>query len=807
MPGSDVEIRLRITEQGLEIVDKAGVKFQEFNKSASSVTEAGGGFANFTKGMTDAKGAWDIFSGAITQSWGMIDNVNQIGVASLRAKAGFEQLGGTADTIERMQAATHGLADDTDLLHAASLAMSSGMAKSADDLVQIAEIGATLGITFRGDATTGVMEFTRAIESVGNVRSLRGLGIDVQAVKLKLDDLKGTMSDADAWRMAVLSVAGENAKKLAGQLDGTGTSLERVKIRFEDLAETMSERVAVGLENVLKWWDLLRENPSLTLALTIHAIGEEVITGGPSAAPDYNPRTQQFQGAQAHYAYEGSLEAHYYTDQISAEKFEQEWGMKDRRFKAEYGTGSQGGLQFITKMSERAKAAQEALDAMEAILNSPSRFSATRHGETSAERVGRMGGYFDEIPKPPEDMVNRTAAIHQLRGFFSAISDLGDEVSEAVKKADQQRTIREQVAHNQALKKLYDGEAGTSYFSQMGPSAQVQEQQAFYQKFGHASELGVAREAWGQIVGLAGQYNDKLQSALAPLAEQQRILEKRKAIQSVDDAFGIGPRDGLYAEMGGSYQTVMEQQRAQMEQQLARKYGRGSKKFAAGMEAFDDSAKDAYGDWLVQTGQATRESLLFRDAMSQLNDQAGKGKLSMAQYTAALAGLSEMAKSGKVGMADLYVEMMNIAVKSKDLKQVWDIQAEYRLKGGGSDSDEEMGAGIDNPDGPRKTGGRKKTENPFQPAETGAEKAEKAAQKFGASAATAVGGVAVAATLAATQMGGFASQAQQAGDKVSALKQALNALVSLNISITAVNGGGGGGRGDGEVGSGTRGPR
>ena len=63
--------------------------------------------------MADAKAAYDIFSQAITQSAGLIDQINQIGVVSLRAKAGYEALGGSADTIKRMQDATRGLVDDT----------------------------------------------------------------------------------------------------------------------------------------------------------------------------------------------------------------------------------------------------------------------------------------------------------------------------------------------------------------------------------------------------------------------------------------------------------------------------------------------------------------------------------------------------------------------------------------------------------------------------------------------------------------------------------------------------------------------
>jgi hypothetical protein len=128
----------------------------------------------------------------------IIEQLYRTGVESLRAKQGFEAMGGSADAIAKMQAATHGLADDTDLMAAGTLALSAGVVKSTADLTELARIGATLGVTFKGSAKEGINAFTTALDSVGNVRALRTLGIDTLAVKDRFEELKKTMTDQEA---------------------------------------------------------------------------------------------------------------------------------------------------------------------------------------------------------------------------------------------------------------------------------------------------------------------------------------------------------------------------------------------------------------------------------------------------------------------------------------------------------------------------------------------------------------------------------------------------------------------------------
>ena len=210
-----------------------------------------------------------------------------MGVESLRAKSAFEAWGGSAETITKMQDATKGLVDDTALLANATELMSANILHSQADMVEFSRIGATLGITFQGDATKGVETFANALEAVGNVRGLRALGIDVIAVKDRFEELKKTMGEASAWRTAIFEVAGNAANKLADKLDGAGTAVDRLKIRFDDAKESLGEWVAQGvdkaatsLENLEGIWNALQANPNLVLSV----IYKEVTGAGESTA-------------------------------------------------------------------------------------------------------------------------------------------------------------------------------------------------------------------------------------------------------------------------------------------------------------------------------------------------------------------------------------------------------------------------------------------------------------------------------------------------------------------------------------------
>lgn len=804
---NEVEVKLRITENGIEIFDDAGKKMEAFDKSVqrASGDEGGGGLKNFVKGMADAKAAYDIFSQSISQSAGLIDQVNQIGVVSLRAKAGYEALGGSADTIAKMQEATRGLVDDTLLYQEATHAMSSEAAKSADDLVQIAQIGATLGITFRGDAAQGVMDFTKAIESVGNVRSLRGLGIDVQAVRGRLEELKGTMSDSDAWRLAVFEVAGNNAKKLADNLSGTGTALERVKIRFDDFIEGQSENVAKGLEAIVGWWEQLEKNPTLTLTVTLKTLG---FSGGGDG-----------------------------TASSSIDAVGQRYGINiDRQFNEQasalYRTGAGGSGAYQSLVNTYGQ--QVADEMMRAQGSNPAMLS-----QIGAQSGGFLPSYAQYIPNYAQMAAGNVTDVNQWgfrRGASIDMSLLSRPDIDSPIGGDQAYWARRRRA-GLADTAIAGGDALREEFVAPVEAAQKQ-----------ARELTFVKDQLGAIASLAGDYHARMSAVIAPLQEQSRILEQRKSIQSLDDAFGI-ERDGLYEQIGSGMSGAIAKRRDKYEQELKRKIGTGGrtsyatvdeiksydekakaerdafeksigdptaeelykggdykkarmeqydkgattkrkaklrtrkgkvysqKDYEKDLAIFDQESKEAQDAYAIATGSATKESIKMNDQLEAARKNYEDGKTSLTQYKNELLLLGEAAKSGATSMDDLTQIQRKLNL---------DLSPGVRKGTKSTDSDQslfnEYAGGVKGTKSATAAGA--KETKPFDDIIANANQASAAATKIGTEGTKAIGTLVTSGALVVGKFGEMTTGADTALQKILTLKQTLSMLASIQINVT-----------------------
>ena len=166
----DIDILVKASQEGLEVLDSAANKVNNLGDAATDLGNNGAGGINamaFAVGQFVGTTALEL----IKQAPEMVIKLNDIGTASLRAKTGYEAMGGNLSTIQAMQDATKGLADDTDLVTAATELMSSQSVTTKADLVEFAKDAVTLGITFQGDAKKGIETFTTALDSFENLSS------------------------------------------------------------------------------------------------------------------------------------------------------------------------------------------------------------------------------------------------------------------------------------------------------------------------------------------------------------------------------------------------------------------------------------------------------------------------------------------------------------------------------------------------------------------------------------------------------------------------------------------------------------
>lgn len=739
---STIDIELRVNGEGLPKLDEATRKVHALGEAAEDAAGKGGsqGFNALTIAVGQFIGGVAVeLAHALPQ---IVEQLYKMGVESLRAKQGFEAMGGSADAIAKMQAATHGLADDTDLMAAGTLALSAGVVKSTADLTELARIGATLGVTFKGSAKEGINAFTTALDSVGNVRALRTLGIDTLAVKDRFEELKKTMTDQEAWKMAVFEVAGANATKLAGNLDSAGTSLDRLAVRFEDAKESMGEWVAEGVDKAATSlsqletiWNALQANPNLTLSI----IAQQVSEGAQKAR---NPGT---------------------VNPLTGKTWEEE----------AYGN---------TNTSRGFHDTQSPL------------FNDGAYGPPNPNGGGWKSVWQRNNSGPP---IGGDQMYWQRRNNWND-SDTSSDITGL-------RPVAGRSMGDNALRGEY-----------VTPTDTAQKQ---------ARDLATVKSLLGDITGLAGDYNSKMLAVLAPLQAQQRLLEQRKAIQSVDDAFGL-QHDGLYAEIGSGMDEAIANRRKLEEKNAKRaatyrlktprpvmdkktgkqrigkdgkpvtqKYGYSQKAYDQYMSGFDKEAKEATDAYAIATGAATKESIKFRDQIEAAKKAYEEGKTSLSQYKNELLLLGEAAKSGTTSMDQLNQIQRRLNLDMKP--------------GAKSDADkslfEQYAGGVKTKGSASGAAGEKETK-PFDAVVTSAKEAETAATKVGTAGAIAVGQLAIAGLLAATSMGNLHSQGDTALQTIVKLKTELNTLASLKINITSSTQGSGGGRsGTGRAG-GVQGP-
>lgn len=249
---TDINLRFKVTSDGVEVFDQVG---SSLAKVDSAGKQASSGLDAFTKGAANLVSTAEGMIAGATAAAALVDKVNDIGVASLRAHAGLDAMsdGKSVQFLKAMTEATRGLVDDTDLAHDATLALSSGLITTSQQAAKLAEDGAALGRIFQNSGQQGVQTLIQIEEMVGSKRGLKQLGLDADVVMDKFEHLKATGMDMQtAWNTAVMDAADASVKKLGESAYGAGTSIERLKIQFQDFGEAASENVAKGLESTIQ---------------------------------------------------------------------------------------------------------------------------------------------------------------------------------------------------------------------------------------------------------------------------------------------------------------------------------------------------------------------------------------------------------------------------------------------------------------------------------------------------------------------------------------------------------------------------
>lgn len=254
---ADIDIRVKASAEGLDVLGEAADDIRGLGDAA---TDAGGDSSS--KGLSWAAVAVGSFAGnlaleAIKSLPQIAEGLFRAGEGATKAAGGFAAMGGSSDQLAGLRDATEGLVSDTQLMASATVVMQNNLGKSVGTTQEIIDKGGQLGEKFSGDAATGVKNFGKAITEVGSYSTLDDLGLDVQAVKDRFDELKDTMSDKDAWGMAIMEQADQAINKFPASLDSTHPAIDRFKTKIENFRDTTGAAFVAWLDEALSKVDRL----------------------------------------------------------------------------------------------------------------------------------------------------------------------------------------------------------------------------------------------------------------------------------------------------------------------------------------------------------------------------------------------------------------------------------------------------------------------------------------------------------------------------------------------------------------------
>lgn len=627
----DVIIRFVASADGVKsTADEVNDSVGEIGNSAGAAANK---FADFASGLVNTSAQMANLGLDVAST---IGNFVQMGEQVQLTTQGLNAMsGGQADQyLDRMRASTHGLVDDMELAHDATLALSTGVVSTAKDMSRLAADGTALGRVFQGDASTGIQSLIRDLEMVGSTRGLKQLGLDATEVKDRFQELQDQgVPAAQAWQRAVMESADKVKAKLGDTMDTAGSSVDKFKVQWTNAFDGMGSIAAGTFEAGLVGANNLTSGihgvvDALTSGNAEIAIWNNLkLFGGTVERTDFkiNPEDYGMGGPRAH-------------DYAGGRDWQQTM----------IGNGDDSDTSnTIATLRSRVKTAQS--DINSGVVNNAN--DGVSGGPTTADlEATRMAGdgmlrTSDEVRQNAEKTTaafsgtaraTRDAALDAEN--LAAASAKAAAAAQAEAEARKSMTAAEILGakSNTLASDIASGADGSTSAARDAYEKQLQA------KVGHYDANG-SGWAGGQSTAV-DDLNPKLAKAKAhyddlaySIAHTKHETESQ-ALAFSEAAAALTKLQGANAASGGStgpYKTFTKGDEAS---QLAQ-YDRDAK-----------TAKDAY---MIATGQATAASIKEADVQADLNAKMSSGALSVTAYYQELTKMYQVAQAGTTSLESL----------------------------------------------------------------------------------------------------------------------------------------------------------
>lgn len=308
-----IEFIIKATDQASQVVSQVEAKITTGAKGASEALSKLGK-ASEDSGSAAKQGAqgFESFAGKLVAIQSGI-GIAKEAIAGLKqvwdfAKEGAEnqriaesfnrtakQIGGSADDIiKKLDEAARGTVDDEELMQASTRALTLGVAKSGDDLVNVMKLARGAALQFGGDAGTA---FENINQAIGNLapRALKQYGIivnlkdanDAYAKSLGISaDALTEEQQRQALLNAVLAQGAKNFGDIGNAATTTGEKMKALETRFANIVDIAKEVAATGFSTAFDITDAPKN--ALEAFIGTAAKMKQEVEAGRMTVKDYN---------------------------------------------------------------------------------------------------------------------------------------------------------------------------------------------------------------------------------------------------------------------------------------------------------------------------------------------------------------------------------------------------------------------------------------------------------------------------------------------------------------------------------------
>lgn len=255
MADKTVTVRLRVSDEFSAPVNsytqKMGQAEQATQRMNNAATQSRSAFAGMGTAITGAIAAVGIM-GVVRLG----EELYQTGMNAQRAGLLFEsfgaQVGSTSALLERLRQTTRGVVDDTTLMQAASTQLSMGLARNADDVERLTNIGVTFAQAMGTSVSDSMSNLNMLLANQSYLR-LDTLGISSSQVRELAEGYRAAgMDSSEAFTAAFLEVAEAKLPQMAAVADAVVTPFQELQASMNNFMAEFGNNFAFLINQMAK---------------------------------------------------------------------------------------------------------------------------------------------------------------------------------------------------------------------------------------------------------------------------------------------------------------------------------------------------------------------------------------------------------------------------------------------------------------------------------------------------------------------------------------------------------------------------